>query len=73
MKLDDGHAMKFGKHKGLKLSDVPSDYLLWLGDEMLPPPDGHRFVGSLSGFRHALLVYIAENRECLEKEAAGEL
>lgn len=31
--------MMFGKHKGLPLEDLPSDYLLWLGclDDLREP------------------------------------
>lgn len=30
--LHDDDEMLFGKHKGLPLSEVPADYLLWLWD-----------------------------------------
>ena len=67
MKLTDDSTMPFGRHKGRKFQDVPADYMLWLGDEIAGSND------PLTQFKTALLVYIAENRECLEKEAAGEL
>lgn len=64
MKLTDHDTMKFGKHRGRELQNVPPDYLLWLADEMDPGE---------SDYKDALLDYVAENRTCLEKEAAGEL
>lgn len=34
-KLDDNSEMPFGKHKGMKMIDVPASYLLWLYDNDL--------------------------------------
>ena len=56
-KFDDNTKMPFGKHKGLKLEDVPATYLLWLLDQMMEDDDKAR-----------LVVYIMENKSALESE-----
>ena len=62
--LDDDDEIWFGKHKGTRLGEIPASYLIWLADEIDP---------GQSNRHDALMVYIAENRDCLEKEKAGEL
>ena len=49
--------------RSLRIPAIAYPNLLWLGDNLEPEGD----------YRKALLVYIAANRDCLEKEATNEL
>lgn len=53
-KLTDESIMPFGKHKGIKLANVPANYLIWLYDSQNASGD--------------LLEYIRENMDCLTAE-----
>jgi Putative quorum-sensing-regulated virulence factor len=35
-KIDGTYKMKFGKHKGEALQDLPEDYLFWLAENLEP-------------------------------------
>lgn len=61
MIYNDDTPMPFGKHRGLRMQDVPAEYLLWLLDENSPR-------GNEGRDRKALLDYIEENRDVLELE-----
>lgn len=61
MIYSDETPMPFGKHRGLRMQDVPAEYLLWLLDENSPR-------GAEGRDRKALLDYIEENRDVLELE-----
>lgn len=52
--------LKFGKHKGEYVGDVPASYLLWLLDQnwIATFPD--------------IVEYIEKNRTALDKEAVNE-
>ncbi len=52
--------MPFGKHKGLKLEDVPAKYLLWLYDQ-----------DWMTKFED-IMDYIAGNYESLEAEVGDD-
>ncbi len=56
-KFTDNTVMPFGKHKGIKLANVPASYLLWLKSEGLP--------------KGPLLDYIVDNMEMLKKESGN--
>jgi hypothetical protein len=60
-KLTDESPMPFGKHKGTEMSDVPADYLLWLGEQM-----AHE--DSLPDWKKPVYDYIEDNYEALQKE-----
>lgn len=49
------YVMQFGKHKGVKLDNVPASYLLWLDRE--------------GGAKGKVLEYINENLERLTEES----
>lgn len=53
-RLSDRSLMPFGKYKGVKMVNVPSDYLLWLYDKGLEDGD--------------VKTYIEENMDVLKKE-----
>ena len=36
--MDDRYRLRFGKHKGEPLDEVPLDYLIWLRDKVLREP-----------------------------------
>ena len=59
--MNDDSPMPFGKHKDVKLANVPPDYLIWLYEQ-----SGclkyERFTG--------LKKYIEENMEVLKSEIA---
>lgn len=54
--------MPFGKHRGTRMQDVPSDYLLWLSDDLKKTP--RRLVDD----RTEVLDYVDRNRVALEQE-----
>ena len=58
-KLTDESPMPFGKHKGKDMDEVPAGYLLWLYDELQ---------GDSKPVAKALMDYIEDNRDVLEKE-----
>lgn len=51
--------MPFGKYKGMRISDVPDNYLLWLSGQPAPP-------------KGKLGEYIADNIEAIKANAANE-
>ena len=53
-KLTDQTKMPFGKYKGDKLANVPSEYLLWIYDNYDLKPE--------------LKAYIDDNRAVLQQE-----
>lgn len=53
-KLTDDSLMPYGKHKGVKMANVPADYLLWLFDN-------NKSTGEVT-------VYIHDNMDTLKKE-----
>lgn len=55
MALKDTDLMPWGKHKGVKMANVPASYLLWLLES-----------GNLSG--GVVRDYIQENKETLQFE-----
>ena len=59
----DDTPMFFGKHKGVKLANVPSSYLLWLFDTS---EQGKRM------FDQKLAAYIKENIEAIKMQAISE-
>ena len=54
--MTDESIMPFGKHKGEKLANVPSSYLLWLFEE-----------GKCLG---ELRTYIADNMDAIKSDIA---
>lgn len=54
MKLGE-FKMPFGKHKGVKLEEIPAGYLLWCDENLDNPP-------------HQLRDYVDQERTRLEKE-----
>jgi len=59
--MDDESLMPFGKHKGIKMANVPADYLIWLYDES----------GCLKYNRFSdLKKYITDNMDVLKSEIA---
>lgn len=46
------------KYKGVRMGDIPADYLLWIYDKRL------------WGRRRDLLIYLMENEKALRREAA---
>lgn len=56
-KLTDRDKMPFGKHKGLPLSSVPDEYLLWLHSELEV---------KCSPFAKPLKEYLDENLEAIK-------
>lgn len=56
---DESTTMPFGKHKGIALSDVPAQYLLW-------------WFGENTAAFPGLREYIEKNYDALENEAASE-
>ena len=54
-KLTDSSPMPYGKHRGLKMEDVPADYLLWLYKN--------------DKTNEEVREYIEENLDVLNKEA----
>lgn len=55
--------MPFGKHRKKFMALVPASYLLWLKDEL---------VGKLNEDQQAVLDYINDNLELLEREIKTE-
>jgi uncharacterized protein (DUF3820 family) len=62
-KLTDTSLMPFGKFKGLQMQDVPAKYLLWLGKGLIQE-------GGIRGGKKAVLNYIEDNMDVLDKEAS---
>lgn len=60
--FNDESRMPFGKHKGVKLKDVPAGYLCWLYGEMEGKKD----------WQGPLFTYLKDNLKVLEKEAEEE-
>jgi hypothetical protein len=56
--MDDKSIMPFGKHKGEKLGNVPSSYLLWIYDNL--------------DLRDDLKDYIQENYQQIQDDARYE-
>lgn len=56
MKFNDEKPMPWGKHKDVKMSDVPDSYLLWIWDN--PAIDRQR--------NAALFAYIKDNLEAIQ-------
>ena len=56
--MDDTDLMPFGKHKGIRMIDVPADYLLWVYDQ--------------EWCKGEVKKYIEENIDALRKETDGE-
>lgn len=54
--MTDESMMRFGKHKGTKMADVPADYLDWLADQdwLAKWPE--------------VEAYIADNRDVITQE-----
>ena len=52
--VTDEYIMPRGKHKGVKLGNVPADYLIWMND-----------MGYLNG---QLTLYVRDNMEALQLE-----
>lgn len=50
--MDDNTLMPFGKHKGLRMIDVPADYLLWIYEQ--------------DWCKGSLRAYIEENIDALQ-------
>ena len=67
MKLEDKDKMPFGKHNDKQMADVPAGYLFWLEDGIKKKKESSRNATEL-----ALLVYIEENRDALNKEIKRE-
>lgn len=65
MTLRDHDPMPFGKHRGTKMQDVPSSYLLWLDGEWENHPNTEEEA-------LAVQAYINENRSVLEQEVENE-
>jgi uncharacterized protein (DUF3820 family) len=42
--MSDSYKIKFGKHKGKKLVDIPFDYLRWLDKQDFCPPTVKKYV-----------------------------
>jgi uncharacterized protein (DUF3820 family) len=59
----DNTPIFFGKHKGTKLGNVPSEYLLWLYDTS---EQGKRM------FDQKLAVYIKDNLQAIKIQALAE-
>ena len=57
-KLTDNDLMPFGKHKGVKLANLPADYLFYMYD-----------ADELFG---AIKEYVEDNYEALEKEISEQ-
>lgn len=59
--MNDDSILWFGKHKGVRLTNVPASYLLWLREQMeeTPPQDGMRI---------ELKKYLDDNLEVLRME-----
>jgi len=57
--LTDNDTMPWGKHKGTPMEKVPADYLLFLKDN-----------ADWSSPNDAVLTYIIDNLEILEKECS---
>jgi len=58
MKYTDETPMPFGKHKGVKLANVPASYLLFMYESKY--------------LKAPLLDYVEENKEVLEQQAKKE-
>ena len=54
--LNDSSLMTFGMFKGIRMRDIPAEYLLWIYD--------NRRWGS----RRDLLIYLMEHEQALRKE-----
>ena len=61
--IDDSYVMPFGKHRGLKIGDVPADYLLWLWNNGLWDDNG------LTLAQRNVHDYIRENVAATEMDA----
>lgn len=59
--LDDSAPMPFGKHKGVKMEDVPASYLHWLWSSS-------RSGQSKDTTTQLVLDYIERNKAALAKE-----
>lgn len=56
--MTDESEMTFGKHKGIKLANIPADYLIWLYENVQLDND--------------LKAYIKDNEAGLRKEIERE-
>ena len=56
LRVTDNSLMLFGKHKGVKMANVPASYLIWLYEE--------------KEISKNLKDYIGDNMDCLKKEVA---
>lgn len=65
LEYDDDSIMPFGKHKGKTLEDVPASYFIWLQGEL-------RNKSRLNQYEKALLDYIIDNQDVLDKQAGEE-
>jgi len=61
--LTDDSIFPWGKFKGQKLANVPASYLIWLKQNIEPKAPNKR-----SAFEAALIKYIKENMDVLNKE-----
>lgn len=57
MILEDNDLMPEGKYRGIKMANVPADYLLWYKDNVCPTYDND-----------AIHNYIKDNLSILENE-----
>ncbi len=58
MTLNDNDLMPFGKHQGVKMANVPCEYLMWLWEN-----------GKVSAFnRRDVYGYIKDNMDVIEKK-----
>lgn len=59
--MNDESLMPFGKHKGVKMANVPPEYLIWLYEQS----------GCLNYARYSdLKKYVEENMDVLKSEIA---
>lgn len=65
--MNDDDEMPFGKHKGKRMADVPSDYLLWLWD------NGMYRDNTLSQRTDPVREYIVANFHALETECPDRI
>ena len=60
MKIKDDSIMTFGKYQGSKMSDLPADYLLWLGGVIQI-----KYFKNRSLQEKTILEYITNNKRVL--------
>lgn len=61
--LNDESPMPFGKHKGVKMANVPADYLLWVYEQI------KRYApNKMTLAQKDIKTYVEDNLEVLKSE-----